>query len=94
LVFGVETSRIFRRWKLAELREQDRIAFALDVARIAVHLVEEQIAGRHRAQAHGAVGAEARCESTRYWSAHAETVSSGSGLRPSRQARSIAFAPS
>jgi hypothetical protein len=37
---------------------------------------------------------EARCESTRYRSAHSETVSSGSGFSPSRHARSIASAPS
>jgi hypothetical protein len=39
------------------LGKQDRIALALDVARIAVDLVQEQVAGRHRAQPHGAVGA-------------------------------------
>ena len=38
--------------------------------------------------------AEARLASTRWRSAHSETVSSGSGVRPSRQARSIASAPS
>jgi hypothetical protein len=31
----------------------DRIAFAVDVARIGVDLIEEQIAHGHRAQAHG-----------------------------------------
>ena len=39
------------------LGQQDRIALALDVAGVAVDLVEEQIARRHGAQAHGAVGA-------------------------------------
>jgi hypothetical protein len=33
----------------APLREQDRIALALDIARIAVDLVEEQVARRHGA---------------------------------------------
>jgi hypothetical protein len=37
---------------------------------------------------------DARCESTRWRLAHSETVSSGSGFSPSRQARSIASAPS
>jgi hypothetical protein len=39
------------------LREQDRVALALDVARIAVDLVQEQVARRHRAQPDRAVGA-------------------------------------
>jgi hypothetical protein len=40
----------------ARFGQRDRIAFALDVQRIAIHLVEEQIAHRHRAQADRAVG--------------------------------------
>ena len=36
--------------------KRDRIAFAIDVHRIAIDLVQKQIAHRHRAQAHRAVG--------------------------------------
>jgi hypothetical protein len=41
----------------ARLGQRDRIAFALDVQRVAVDLVEEQVAHRHRAQADRAVRA-------------------------------------
>jgi hypothetical protein len=39
------------------LGEQDRIAFALDIAGIPVDLVEEQVPRRHRTQADRAIGA-------------------------------------
>ena len=39
----------------ARLGQRDRIAFTLDVQRIPVNLVEEQVAHRHRAQAYRAV---------------------------------------
>ena len=40
----------------ARFRQRDRIAFAFDVQRIPIHLVQKQVAHRHRAQAHRAVG--------------------------------------
>jgi hypothetical protein len=46
-VFGVDTSRILLslEGRRPALGQQDRIAFALDVAGIPVHLIEEQEPG-------------------------------------------------
>jgi len=89
------TGLTLRRHPLALLREQ------LQRRGVATALQLRAVPHGRRVRACGIVtvrqrpgSADALLESIRWRSDHSDTVSSGSGVRPSRHARSISWAPS